>query len=38
MLTLRAIWGDSFSIGRGERIGLLGGNGVGENKTLGAPR
>lgn len=33
---LRAIWDVSFSIRRGERVGLLGSNGVGKSTTLGA--
>jgi branched-chain amino acid transport system ATP-binding protein len=33
---LRAIWDVSFSVRRGERVGLLGSNGVGKSTTLGA--
>ena len=33
---LRALWDVTFSIATGERIGLLGSNGVGKSTTLGA--
>ena len=33
---LRALWDVTLSIDRGERVGLLGGNGAGKSTTLGA--
>jgi branched-chain amino acid transport system ATP-binding protein len=33
---LRALWDVTLSINRGERVGLLGGNGAGKSTTLGA--
>ncbi len=33
---LRALWDVTLSVDRGERVGLLGGNGAGKSTTLGA--